>query len=93
MIKLNEIYEDEANIFAVYDLVQSKSLKSKLKECVCFDERVVSDIVWKLLHALTHLHSKNIIHRNIRLNTIYYKNSNNLGDICLGSFKNATTLP
>lgn len=92
LLKLIEVYEDEANIFIIFDLYHNKSLKSKLKEYVCFDERVVSDIMWKLLHGIAHMHSKNIVHRDIRLNTIFYKNSNNIGDICLGGFQNAELL-
>lgn len=57
-----------------------------MNEFICLDEKTVSDIMWKLLHGLSHIHSKNMVHRDIKLENIFFRNPNNLSDICLGGF-------
>lgn len=60
-----------------------------MSEFFCFNERSVADIMWKLLHSLSHLHSKKVIHRDIKIDHIYFKNPNNQTDICLVNFENS----
>ncbi|KAL4485799.1 hypothetical protein ABPG72_012339 [Tetrahymena utriculariae] len=86
LIKLYEVYEDETNIFLIYELLQGKDLKSKLNELLCMDEKSVSDFIWKLLHGLHHMHSRNIVHRDIRLDNIFFRAPNNYSDVCISNF-------
>jgi len=86
LLKIYEIYEDESNVFMVFELFYGKDLKTKLNDYVCLDEKSISDILWKLLHGLHHMHSRNIFHRDIKLENIYFRNPNNLGDVCLSNF-------
>lgn len=40
----------------IYEIFNGKNLKQKMNEFICLDEKTVSDIIWKLLHGLNHLH-------------------------------------
>lgn len=62
-----------------------KDLSTKINENIINDEKTISDLIFKLLHTLAHLHSKNIFHRDIKPENIYFR-SNGLADICLNNF-------
>jgi len=49
---LLEVYEDECNIFLVFEPNYGKSLKDKLNEFFIFDEKAISDILWNILNGL-----------------------------------------
>ncbi|KRX01149.1 Protein kinase-like domain [Pseudocohnilembus persalinus] len=89
LLKLIEIYEDETHLYMILDQFNGKNLKQKMSEFFCFNERSVADIMWKLLHSLSHLHNKKVIHRDIKIDNIYFKNPNNQTDICLVNFENS----
>ena len=88
IMRLIEIYEDDANIFLVFDLFLGKDIRTRIAESnlICFDEKTISDIIWKLLHCLTHLADKKIFHRDIKLENIYFRSQNNPTDVCLANF-------
>ena len=86
LIKLYEVYEDETNIYLIYELLQGKDLKSKINELLAMDEKSVSDFLWKLLHGLSHLHARNAVHRDIRLENIFFRAQNNFQDVCVSNF-------
>lgn len=90
IIRLYEVYEDEANVFIVSELLLGKDMKSKENDLLAMDEKSVSDLIWKLLHAIHHMHSRGIIHRDIRLENIYFRQpANNYNDICITNFMSA----
>jgi len=86
IVKLYEVYEDESNVFLVYELLQGKDLRSKLSELLCLDEKSLSDCLWKLLHGLAHLHSRNIMHKDLRLENIFLRAPTSLTDACISNF-------
>lgn len=86
LVKLYEVYEDESNIFLIYELFQGKDLKSKLNDLLCMDEKTVSDFIWKLLHGLHHMHARNVMHRDICFENIFFRTPNNITDVCLSNF-------
>ncbi|KAL4472009.1 hypothetical protein ABPG72_018511 [Tetrahymena utriculariae] len=86
LCRLYEIYEDENNIYLITELFQGKDMKSKLSDCLILDEKTISEIMWRLLQGLHHMHSKGIFHRDIKLENIQFRNSQNITDVCLTNF-------
>ncbi|EGR32213.1 protein kinase domain protein [Ichthyophthirius multifiliis] len=64
-------------------------MKQKLSNAMVLDEKTVSDIIWKLLNALAHIHQMNIFHRDIKLENIQFKNQKELADVQLINFSTA----
>lgn len=62
-----------------------KDLGAKINENAFTEEKAISDVMFKLLHTLAHLDTKNIFHRDIKPENILFR-SNNLSDICLTNF-------
>ncbi|EGR31402.1 protein kinase domain protein [Ichthyophthirius multifiliis] len=87
--KLHEVYENENNLFIVSELVQGLDMKYKLSNAIVLDEKIISEIIWKLLNALQHIHQKNIFHRDIKLENIQFKNLKTLVDVQLINFQSA----
>lgn len=57
-----------------------------MTELLGIDEKSLSDFLWKLLHGLTHLHSRNVMHRDIRLENIFFRSPTSLTDACISNF-------
>lgn len=84
--KLIEIYEDELSIFIVLEIFFGRNMRSRLAELSNLEEKSLSEIIQKLLSALNHMHQKNIVHRDIKLENIYFRTQNNIFDICIANF-------
>lgn len=70
---LNEIYETEKSIYLVLDLYKGKSLDQYLDEEGKLDESKASIILIGVLNGISYLHSKKIMHRDIKLQNILFK--------------------
>jgi len=70
---LNEIYETEKSIYLVLDLYKGKSLDQYLDEEGKLDETKASIILTGVMSGISYLTSKNIMHRDIKLQNILFK--------------------
>ena len=86
IIKLYEIYEDELYIHLVMELCFSGELFDHLIAKGRFSESETADIIYKLLHAISHLNNLNISHRDIKPENIMYCNTNQSPEIKLIDF-------
>ncbi len=67
-------------------MYSGKDLKSKLNEFFALEEKNVADIIQRLLLGLTHMQEHKVIHRDIKPENIFFRNPNNLGDVCISNF-------
>ena len=88
-IKLVEIYEDDQNVFIVYEIFTGKSMLQKLREYVLFEEEYICDIIWKLLHALSEFEKRGIYHRDLKLDNIFFKTPHTFTDIVISNLQTA----
>ncbi|EGR31985.1 protein kinase domain protein [Ichthyophthirius multifiliis] len=86
LCKLYEIYEEGNNMFIIMDILLGKSLKSKLGDSIFADEKSVSEIIYSILSGLNYMHQKGIFHRDLKLDNLYFKNAQNLKEICISNF-------
>lgn len=48
--------------------------------------------MYKLIQGLNHIHSKGVIHRDIRPENIMIRNEKNLFDVCIANFSEAEVI-
>ena len=67
------IFEDHLLIYLIIDLYIGGSLETFLKTFKPMSEKSVSKLFFKIISALDYLHSKRIIHRDIKPTNILFK--------------------
>lgn len=75
IIKIYEFFKDAINYYVVTEYYEEGDLYTKLTKMKFFDERVVSNIMKQVLSAVAYLHSKNIIHGDLKLDNILIDSS------------------
>lgn len=58
-----ESYQDANFLYMVFDCFAGREIKYGLQDIVQAPEKVVAELMYKLLQALSHCHSKNVFHR------------------------------
>lgn len=70
IIKIYEFFKDAINYYIVTEYCPEGDLYSKLNKMKFFNESVVANIMKQVLSAVAYLHSKNIIHGDLKLDNI-----------------------
>lgn len=81
IIKFQETYLDNSNIFIIMEYCQGGSLIDFV-----FQEKEVCRIIKQLLNALMYIHSKGIIIRNMHLRNIHYVSNDIKSDVKMMNF-------
>ena len=66
ILKTYDFFEDLNNFYLIMDYINGGDLFTKMEQYGRFSEKTASKIMKQLLLALSHLHSKNIVHRDIK---------------------------
>ena len=70
IIRLEEVYESEDKIYLIEPLLRGGGMEGRLEDQPDYrytDEAQVARIVKLILNAVRYLHSKNVIHRDLKL--------------------------
>jgi calcium-dependent protein kinase len=86
IIKLYEVYEDPKFIHLVMEYCSGGELCDKILDKGLLTENEASNLMYKLLHAINHLHSEKISHRDIKPENILYKSEAPNSDIKIIDF-------
>ena len=70
IIKLHSVYENEVYVYLVMEYIDGGSLRELVRATRKLDEARAKKLTWQILNALKYLHSKQIIHRDIKLGNI-----------------------
>jgi serine/threonine protein kinase len=81
----------------VFEPYAGREIKYRLQELVTASERVIAELLYKLLQAVNHCHSKNVFHRyligttkrDIKFDSIFHRFPTSLTEICLANFSTA----
>lgn len=77
VMHLREIYETEKSIYLVLDLYKGKGLDQYLEEHGKLDETRASIILTGVLRGIQYLTEKKIMHRDIKLQNVLFKQKEN----------------
>ena len=77
ILRLFDYYIDKENIYLIYDFCSHGNLLNYIKKYGKMNQLLVKYIMNKILKAVSYLHSKQIIHGNIKLENILLKQNDN----------------
>jgi len=75
IIKIHEFFSDAINFYIITEFCEEGDLYTKLSKVSCFRERVVLNIMRQILSTISYLHSKGIIHGDLKLENILIDSS------------------
>ena len=82
ILKIIEYYIDESNYYIITELLNGGDLCEFLINFKNMNEKIVAFIMKQLLTALNYLHSKGIVHRDVRLeNILIHKKNDKIDDL------------
>ena len=90
IIKIYEIFDNKKYIFIVMEFANSGDLLYYLKKNGKFHERDFLPILKQIVNSLSHLHSKRILHRDIKLDNILLTED---GDVKICDFGVSRLMP
>jgi serine/threonine protein kinase len=76
IIKLYEFYSDNEYFYLVDEFCSEGDLSEKIVKIENFDENVVKILMFQIFQAVYYLHSKNVIHGDLKLENIMVDNIN-----------------
>lgn len=86
IVKLYEVHESESHIYLVMELLQGGDLFQRIEEKEYYKERDAAVLMKKLLEALDFMHSKGIMHRDIKLENLLLPSAKNNVDVKIADF-------
>lgn len=93
VVRYREFFHDEKNAFIIMDFCRGGSLLDLLLSLEHFTEAQAKNLFFYVLQSLNSLHSKNIIHRDVRLeNFLFGKQTQDPDSLKLIDFSSACLL-
>ena len=90
IIKFYEAHENESYIHLIVEVLKGGELFDRVADNGAFIEKDTCLLMKRLLKALSYLHSKGIMHRDLKLENLILKDNDNNYDVKLADFGLAT---
>jgi calcium-dependent protein kinase len=86
IIRVYNLYEDEKNFIIVSEFCSGGELFEKIQKNATFSEKTVASYMKQILSAVTYLHEKGIVHRDLKAENILFENQEEDANIKLIDF-------
>ena len=87
IVKYYETYDDDKNFHLIMELCEGGELFDRIAKNKRLSEKAAAEILFKLTHAISHCHSRGIVHRDMKAeNVLFESKSNDKNDVKLIDF-------
>ncbi|CAD8121324.1 unnamed protein product [Paramecium sonneborni] len=90
LMKLYEVYETENSLYMILELLSGGSLYDLIKDKKGLKLKEVQQLLAGIMLGLEEMHSKDIMHRDLKLENILFKQKNQLQSVVVADFGLAT---
>lgn len=77
IVKFYHSFIYENSFYTVMDLAKGGELSKYINDQKCLSERTAKRLFKQIHHAVLYIHSKNVIHRDLKPNNILFLDENN----------------
>ncbi|KAK4704262.1 hypothetical protein P7C70_g1946, partial [Phenoliferia sp. Uapishka_3] len=91
VIKLHEWFESKERFYLIFELAAGGELYQHLLEATRFKEPEAREVASTLTKALSYLHARGVVHRDLKLENVLYR-STEFSDCCISDFGLAAQL-
>ena len=70
IVRILETFEDHENFYIVMEYASTGDLYTRIQDGLQINEEIIQWLFKQLAEGVNHMHSRNIIHRDIKLNNI-----------------------
>jgi calcium-dependent protein kinase len=86
IIKSHDVYEDPKSLHIVMEFSSGGELYSRLSRKKFFKEPEAADIMYKMFHSISHMHTLGVCHRDLKPENCLYDSARDDADIKLIDF-------
>ena len=93
ILDLHDIFEDEENFYLLTDLLEGGELFDRICDMGVYTEAIAKEIIRPILDALRHIHSRQVLHRDVKPENLLLMNSKADALLKIADFGVAAWLP
>ncbi|CAD8180441.1 unnamed protein product [Paramecium octaurelia] len=90
LMRMHEIYETQNSLYVALELLEGGSLYDLIKDKVILTTKQMQQILVGVLQGLCHMHEKDIMHRDLKLENILFKQPKKMETVVVADFGLAT---
>ncbi|CAD8141390.1 unnamed protein product [Paramecium octaurelia] len=86
-MKFYDLFENQDQIYVIVENLPSYTLSEYVSKNPLFSEEKAAKAIFRIIKIVAYLHSKKIMHRDIKLDNFIFRQLDNLDSLCLTDFK------